>query len=896
MGAAAKGVALPAVVLALVTSAPATAAPAVQMPAGGGSTVAIESAPFRIAVLDRAGRETLATVPGREGPPVRVPGFDGPHPSEPLGPLGGFPAIGWVTGAEAGTTIPVGLFAGNRLFGAESGVLVSVTGVRSVAQRPGGVRIALDTDAPSFGPATMDAVRLPGGGVRLDVSPPPGLPAISSAFTLSSPRGEGLYGLGARKDAFDQRGRLRNVWVEQQNAGDERTEGATGADPSGATGPEYSFPNGPQAAYYVQAALFGSRGWGAWVGQTQLSRVDLAVSRADAVRWGVASPRLTLTLAGGGLEHAARAFSAVNGRAPAPPRYVYEPWIDVINEGEGEAAPNGSGFAGGARVKADLEEVVTKSRELGIPIGVLGVEGWHQIPDGPRFFARLRSQGFRLSAYWNPFTSPSSPAHAEALAKGYFVKDSRGEPFPIVTSRNTVANVIDFTNPAAARWWKTQIDRSNDLGFEAFMHDFGEFVTEGMVFYNGMPPAEAHNAYPVYYHCAARSAVDAYAAEHPGFEPWFYVRAGYSGIGSEPGVAGASSGVFPGDETTDWARGSGIPSVIPAMLNLALGGSYTFTTDVGGYFDFVAPRTSEELLLRWSQLAAFTPVSRIHNSTAKRSVMPWDFGPEAVDTYRRYARAKVRLIPLVDRLSRRAARDGSVGPVRPLVLDDPAARDVGDQWLLGDGILVAPVIRRGATSRRVYLPAGSAWQRAVVAADGRLRRTGGVESGGRTVTAPAPITDIPIYLRVGRNCLARRSPIGPRNIGRLRLNRTRRGLLRGPGPDPVRRTRRSLRFCVKGGGGGVAAVFDRRGRSRLLVTTAPRHGNRRLRRGSSRRRVMRAFPRARRVTRGVLRAGPRSRRLIGVRRGRVRYLGVADRRLIARPRTLRLLLRSAGVR
>jgi sulfoquinovosidase len=875
---------------ALLAPAGAAAAP-VSVSAGGGSTLRIETAPFRVAVVDARGQETLATVPARPGPPVRVPGIDGPQPAEPLGPLGGFPAVGWVVGTKAETTIPFGLFAGNRLFGAEAGALVSATGVRRATTTAEGVDVELDTDAPAVGPARLSATRLPGGGVRLRVRPPDGLPVVASTFTLASPRDEGLYGLGARKDAFDQRGRLRNVWVEQQNAGDERTETVTGADPTGTTGDTYSFPNGPQAAYYVQAALFGSRGWGAWVGETELSRVDLAVSRADAVRWGVASPTLTLTLAGGGLERAARSFSAVNGRAPAPPRYVYEPWIDIINEGEGEAAPNGSGFAGGARVKADLEEVVRMSRRLGIPIGVLGMEGWHQIPDGPAFFARLRRQGFRLSGYWNPFTAPSSPAHAEALAKGYFIKDATGRPFPVVTSRNTVANVIDFTNPEAARWWKTQLDRSNRLGFEAFMHDFGEFVTEGMRFHNGMPPERAHNAYPVFFHRAARAAVDAYARENPGFEPWFYVRAGYSGIGAEPGVAASSSGVFPGDETTDWAKGSGIPSVVPAMLNLALGGSYTFTTDVGGYFDFVAPRTSAELLIRWSQLAAFTPVSRIHNSTAKRSVMPWDFGEVTEDAYRRYAHAKMRLIPLVDRLSKRAARDGSVGPVRPLVLEDPspAARRIGDQWLLGRDILVAPVLRPGARSRRVYLPAGSSWERVVVSGRGRLQPTGDVQPGGRSVTAPAPLADIPIYKRVVRRCLAPRVPVGPRSVGRVRLRRTAGQILRRTRLTPVRRSRRSMRLCVRGGG-RVDVAFRRR-RAELVLSTAPRHGNRRVRRGSSTRRVRRAFPRARRVSWGVVRLGPRSRRIVVVSRGRVRSLGVADRRLLSKRSRLRRQVR-----
>ena len=212
------------------------------------------------------------------------------------------------------------------------------------------------------------------------------------------------------------------------------------------------------------------------------------------------------------------------------------------------------------------------------------------------------------------------------------------------------------------------------------------------------------------------------------------------------------------------------------MLNLALTGANTFTTDVGGYFDFVAPRTTPELLTRWSQLAAFTPVSRIHNSTDKKSLYPWEAGEATVDAYRRYARAKVKLIDLVDAESRRAAQEGSVGPVRPLVLEDgsKAARSVEDEWLLGRDLLVAPVLERGARSRRVYLPAGARWERVTVGEDGALVPTGDVGAGGTTITAPAPLADIPVFRRVAeaRRCVSRRSFSirlrVPRKVGRVR--------------------------------------------------------------------------------------------------------------------------------
>lgn len=725
-------------------------------PAASAETVRLSTTPdgFAIELVGDDGTVGLSTVRGTGGLPVRPPGVDGPLPLEPLGATGAFPALGWVLGARAGLTFPVSFFSGNRLLGAEAGAVVAVTGARETA--PG--VFALDTTAGVGATARVT-------GTHLRVDPPPGLPVVSTLFTLASPRGEALYGLGARKDAFDQRGKLRNVWVEQQNLSDQRLDAL-----GNVVEPDYTFPNGAQAAYYVVPALLGARGWAAWVDGTALQRLDLAASRADAVRWGVASPVLDVTFAGGGIEAASRAYTAREGRAPAPPRWVYEPQVDVLNEGEGEAAPNGARFDGGPRVKSDLDEIVEQTARHDLPIGVLGVEGWHKVLDeeGPQaraYFQGLRAKGFRLSAYWNPFTATQGKGYAAARDADLFVKDAGGRPYTLITNRNNPANLIDFTRPGAREYWKSQLDRHADLGFEGFMEDFGELIVEGMTQADGAPPQLAHNAYPVHYHRAGRWAIDAQRRERgASFEPWFYVRSGHTG------VAAATGGVFPGDESTDWSPASGIGSVVPAMLNLALTGSATFTTDVGGYLDLLAPRTTPELLTRWSQLAAFTPVSRIHNSTGKTSLFPWEAGGVHLDAYRRYGRAKRRLIDLVDRWSRRAARDGTVGPVRPLVLGDPRLASVDDAWTLGTDVLVAPILQPGATSRDVPLPAGSRWQQVRVDALGRWVPVGDPLAGGRTVRASAPLRDIPLFLRAVDVRLVRRC-VGS---GRLRVQ------LRGP--------------------------------------------------------------------------------------------------------------------
>ena len=148
---------------------------------------------------------------------------------------------------------------------------------------------------------------------------------------------------------------------------------------------------------------------------------------------------------------------------------------------------------------------------------------------------------------------------------------------------------------------------------------------------------------------------------------------------------------------------------------------------------------------------------------------------------------------------------------------------------------------------------------------------------------------------VGAGCLARRSPIGPRNIGRVRLGMTRAALLRRV-PTPRRRTKRAWHWCVKGSRGRVSATFDRKGRVALVTTTAAGHGNRRVRPGGRTSVLRRSYPRRRALSRTLIRANRRSPRLFGVRRGKVRFIGVTSRRTIARRRVLRAYLRYVGLR
>jgi hypothetical protein len=169
-------------------------------------------------------------------------------------------------------------------------------------------------------------------------------------------------------------------------------------------------------------------------------------------------------------------------------------------------------------------------------------------------------------------------------------------------------------------------------------------------------------------------------------------------------------------------------------------------------------------------------------------------------------------------------------------------------------------------------------------------------AANRAPDALTPTRPRAVTARLG--CLPGRAPIGTRNVGRVRLGRTRGQLLRRVRVRPVRRTRYSYRWCAHGSRGHVVAVFSRgagSGRARLVVTTVGGHRMRGVGRGAGLLRLQSRFPGARRLGRGLYRARPHSPRVFGVRRGRVRFTAVADKRLLRSTRTLRRYLRRAGL-
>jgi alpha-glucosidase (family GH31 glycosyl hydrolase) len=259
-----------------------------------------------------------------------------------------------------------------------------------------------------------------------------------------------------------------------------------------------------------------------------------------------------------------------------------------------------------------------------------------------------------------------------------------------------------------------------------------------MHFHDGSTGAQMHNRFPILFHRATARAVAAFRRKHPHRRIWWFTRSGYSGSAAyEPGN-------FPGDETTDWTRSSGLASQTTDMLNRAVGGAYGFTTDIGGYFDVGPyPATTKELFVRWAEWAALSPFFRIHGSVLAGTHTPWSYDAETLRTYKRMAALHRRARPLIRALWRRADSTG-MPPTRPLWLQFPGdtrAAGQDQEWALGPDVIVAPVVTEGATTRSVYLPAGC-WRGAGARLKGPAQRT-----------VKAPLGRLPYFVRCKRSPL-----------------------------------------------------------------------------------------------------------------------------------------------
>ena len=309
-----------------------------------------------------------------------------------------------------------------------------------------------------------------------------------------------------------------------------------------------------------------------------------------------------------------------------------------------------------------------------------------RFPNPKAMIDELHAPGFKVTAWVMPFLDPQAAAFTEATAKGYLVRNSNGEPY-LGKWWDGYSSLLDTTNPAALDWFLARLRTLQDAtGLDGFKFDAGEaiFLPEDATWLGRSQGfARTRNDYTHHY-------IDFVAKNFALTE----VRSGWHN---------QSAPIFfrQWDKTSDWSYANGLRSVIPGLMSLSLTG-YPFVLPdmIGGNAYNEAPNA--ELMIRWTQLNALLPALQF-------SIAPWDFGEECDMLCRKYAELHTEFAPEILRLAEAATRSGEpiIRPLFWLAPYDARAFVCDDEFLLGEDILVAPVIEAGQRARDIYLPPGT---------------------------------------------------------------------------------------------------------------------------------------------------------------------------------------------
>ncbi len=526
-----------------------------------------------------------------------------------------------------------------------------------------------------------------------------------------------VLGLGEHAVPINLRGRAYTIWA---------------TDPGG----HYRSGNAPlYQAHPWFISLNQNRAFGMFWDNTFWSHFDLGHSQAN---------HYTLTAHGGELRYyfifgpeirtVLMQFAELTGKMPLPPL-----WALGLHQSRWSY-----------KSEREVRELARQFRERQIPCDAIHLDihymqdykvfTWHKrrFPNPAEMIKDLRPQGFKIVSIIDPgIKADRFNAVAEAgLRDDVFVKFADGKVFkgPVWPGD---CYFPDFTNPAVRIWWGSQFRSLVDDGIAGFWTDMNEPAVFG--YNNGTLPktvqhylegqyathAQVHNVYGLQ---MARATQNAISVLRPQRRPFVLSRSGYSGIQRY-------AAVWTADNESTWEH---LALSLSMILQLGLSGVPFAGVDIGGFYGAPTP----ELFARWVQLGAFFPLFRIHSADATPRQEPWSFGPQVEAIVKQAVELRYRLLPYFYTVFWQASQTG-LPIVRPMLLDfqhDMHTHSLDDQFMVGESLLVAPILARGVTQRRVYLPNTCNWVN---------YHTGNFLTGGQTISVNAPLEHTPIFVKSG---------------------------------------------------------------------------------------------------------------------------------------------------
>jgi alpha-glucosidase len=360
-------------------------------------------------------------------------------------------------------------------------------------------------------------------------------------------------------------------------------------------------------------------------------------------------------------------------------------------------------------------------------------------PDFKGMIDQLHTMGFRLVVILDPGVKVEQGyvGYDNGIEEDVFVKYPDGTLVEGVVWPG-VTHHPDFANSRVRQWWAKQVRPLLEAGVDGIWNDMNEPLYFGIgeaispqdyVMHDvdgvGAPHATRHNLYGHDMATASRLALETY---RPNTRPFNITRSGYAGT-----QAVASS--WTGDNKSTW---DDLRISIPMNLNLALSGQSFTGPDIGGF----ARDTTPELVVRWYQACVLFPFYRNHSAVDTIYQEAWRFGERAENIIRQAIELRYTLLPYLYSVLAECHFEGTpiMRPIFTLDSANPHVRNVDDCYLVGDNILVAPVLEEITLRRMVYLPADADWW----TLDGKTHY-----KGGQFISVEAPLDTVPIFVRAG---------------------------------------------------------------------------------------------------------------------------------------------------
>lgn len=353
-----------------------------------------------------------------------------------------------------------------------------------------------------------------------------------------------------------------------------------------------------------------------------------------------------------------------------------------------------------------------------------------KFPDHKAMLDSLNAMGVNTILIHQPYINKKGAIdNYNALdAASMLTKDAEGKTNDVTTWVGE-AGMFDISNPETREWLWTRLKGLTDEGLAGWWGDLGEPEVHPLtiVHKNGETASQYHNAYGNEW---SRLVYEGLRKDFPDMRPMLLMRGGTSGL--------QRYSVFPwsGDVGRSW---EGLQAQIPIMLNSGLSGLGYMSSDIGGFAVDEKNPTNPELYVRWLQMGVFTPVLRTH---AQAKPEPYHYAKQQ-DILKKFINMRYEWLPYNYTLAYQNAAEG-LPLVRPLNFraENQQAKyaNVQDEYLWGDEVLVAPVMKAGQTSRKVLFPAGEwiSWNNPTLK-----------YKGGTTATVKAPLSELPLFVKAG---------------------------------------------------------------------------------------------------------------------------------------------------